>query len=166
LAEPLEDVPNGSNVLVDANIFVYGLTASSNQCRRFLERCSTEEITGLALFESVNNATHQFMKGEAIAKHFCVTQAMQFLSQHPQVVMQLTEYWVNTERLLNLNLLFVPLEESILRGAQPERINSGFLTNDSMIVAAMREYGVSRLATNDRRFDGVAGITVFSPTDI
>jgi len=42
----------------------------------------------------------------------------------------------------------------------------GLLTNDSILVAAMREYGIFQIATNDRVFDTVAGITVFSPTDV
>ena len=91
---------------------------------------------------------------------------MRYLSEHPEVVRRLTSYWANTQRLLDLNLLFVPLEINIVTGAQPERVNAGLLTNDSMIVAAMREYGISRIATNDRQFDAIAGITVFSPTDI
>ncbi len=50
--------------------------------------------------------------------------------------------------------------------AQAERVNGGLLTIDSVIVAAMREYGVSRIATNDGQFDAVAGISVYSPTDV
>jgi predicted nucleic acid-binding protein len=58
------------------------------------------------------------------------------------------------------------MEQDIVVGAQTERVNSGLLTNDSIIVAAMREYGVSRIATNDSQFDTVPGISVFSPTDV
>jgi predicted nucleic acid-binding protein len=166
MAQPLNSVPNESNVLIDANIFVYGLTAKSPQCKTLLERCSREEITGITLFETVNNATHQFMKGEALQKGMCAAQAMRYLSQNPAQVRLLTDYWVNTQRLLALNLLFVPVEVGIVTGAQTERANAGLLTNDSIIVAAVREYGISNVATNDRQFDAVAGITVFSPTDV
>jgi predicted nucleic acid-binding protein len=58
------------------------------------------------------------------------------------------------------------MEQDIVLEAQTERVNAGLLTNDSVIVAAMREYGISRIATNDKQFDPVAGITVFSPTDL
>ena len=166
MAQLLDTVPNGSDVLIDANVFVYGLTAKSAQCHTLLTRCSREELTGIALFESVNNATHQFMKGEALQKGLCAGQAMKYLSANPNQVKLLTDYWANTERLLALNLLFVPVELSLVTGAQPERAAAGLLTNDSIIVAAMRGYGVSLIATNDRQFDAVQGITVFSPTDI
>ena len=166
MAELLDRVPTQSDVLIDANIFVYGLTAKSPQCQAFLARCSREELTGIALFESVNNATHLFMKGEALEKGLCKGKPLEYLKANPNQVKLLTDYWTNTERLLALNLLFLPVELSIVTGAQPERKASGLLTNDSIIVAAMRGYGVSLIATNDRQFDTVPGITVFSPTDI
>ncbi|MBZ5510667.1 MAG: type II toxin-antitoxin system VapC family toxin [Acidobacteriia bacterium] len=166
MAELLDSLPNGSDVLVDANLFVYGLTAKSEQCKRLLGRCSREEVTGITLFEVVNNATHQFMKGEALQKGFCERQPMKYLSEHPEQVKVLTDYWANTQRLLALNLLFLPVERDIVTSAQTERQNAGLLTNDSVIVAAMRGYGITRIATSDRQFDTVAGITVFSPNDL
>jgi predicted nucleic acid-binding protein len=166
MAQDLNTVPNGSDVFIDANVFIYGLTAQSAQCKTFLERRSREEVTGITLFECANDATHQFMKAEAVQKGHCAGQAMRYLSQHPEVVRQLTDYWSNTQRLLALNLLFVPIELKIVTGAQPERAGAGLLTNDSIIIAAMRDFGVLSIATNDHQFDAVAGITVFSPTDI
>ena len=112
MARFLDAVPNRSDVVIDANIFVYGLTAKSNQCQAFLGRCSREELTGIALFESVNNATHQFMKGEALQKGLCAGQAMKYLSANPDQVKLLTDYWVNTERLLALNCCFYPWNEA------------------------------------------------------
>ena len=132
-------MPAGSDVLIDANVLVYGLTAKSTQCKALLERCSLEEITGITLIETVNNATHQFMKAEALERRFCSGQAMKYLSTHPEKVKLLTGYWANTQRLLALNLLFLPLELDIVKAAQPERVTAGLLTNDSILVAAMRE---------------------------
>ncbi len=166
MAQPLDAVPNGSNVLIDANVFIYGLTDTSAQCKRFLERCSREEVTGITLFEAVNNATHQFMKAEAIQKGLCAGKALKYLSANPEQVKQLTDYWTNTQRILALNLLFIPLEREIVQAAQPERRAAGLLTNDSMIVAAMHAYGITHLATGDNQFDGVAQVTVFSPNDL
>lgn len=68
MAEPLDAVPEGTDVLIDSNILIYGITNASLQCRRLLERCSREEITGVALYESINDATHQFMKAEALVE--------------------------------------------------------------------------------------------------
>src|SRR5437899_12706854 len=66
--QPLTSVSTGSDIFIDANIFVYGLNGVSTQCLRLLERCSREEVTGISLFEIVNEATHVFMLGEARSK--------------------------------------------------------------------------------------------------
>lgn len=166
MAERLDSVPNGSDVLIDANVFVYGLTAKSAQCKMLLERCSREEVSGITLFEVVHETTHQFMIGEARQKGLFSGQGAKYLSKHPEQVKVLTDYWMNTLRLLALNVLLLPMEQGVVESAQAERVNAGLLTNDSLIVAAMREYGISRIATNDRQFETVAGISVFSPTDV
>jgi predicted nucleic acid-binding protein len=169
MAELLDSVPNGSDVLIDANVFVYGITAKSAQCKALLERCSKEEVAGITLFEVVHEATHKFMTGEALQKGLFAGQpekGAKYLSRHPEQVRVLTDYWLNTVRLLALNVLLLPMEQEIVKRAQLERVNTGLLTNDSLLVAAMREYGISRIATNDRQFEAVTGISVFSPTDV
>lgn len=169
MPELLDSVPNGSDVLIDANVFIYALTAKSAQCKTFLERCSREEVTGATLFEVLHDATHKFMIAEALQRGLFAGQqekGAKYLSKHPEQVKVLTDYWVNTLNLLALNVMLLPMEQDILERGQTERVNAGLLTNDSIIVAAMREYGISRIATNDRLFEAVSGISVYSPTDV
>jgi predicted nucleic acid-binding protein len=64
----LDAVPDGSNVLIDANVFVYALSKMSPQCSTFLARCSRERIFGITLFEVVHEATHAFMRAEGLKK--------------------------------------------------------------------------------------------------
>jgi predicted nucleic acid-binding protein len=164
----LDTVPNGSDVLIDANVFVYGLSNVSPQCKNFLARCSREQIYGITLFEVIHEATHEFMRAEAKAKGLFTAQekGAKYLSRHPQEVMRLTDYWANTQKILALNLVFLPGEEKIVVGAQRARAEAGLLTNDSIIVAAMREYGISKIATSDGMFGAVNGLSVFGPTDL
>jgi len=163
---PLSSLPSRNFIFIDANIFVYGLSAQSGQCRQFLERCLREEVTGFALFETVNELTHRLMIAEAFSKRLVTRSNAKRLRENHPLIPRLTDYWKNIERVLALNLLFLPVNEAILRAAHVERQAAGLLTNDSMIVAAMREYGISFLATNDTDFERVAGITVFKPNDL
>lgn len=149
MAQQLAATPSGSSLIIDANVFVYGLDSKSAQCRTLLERCSKEEVAGITLFEVIHEATHVFMCAEARAKGICAGRAVTFLRDHPDQIKALTDYWVNTQRLLALNILFLPMEKKIVVRAQAERMNAGLLTNDSIIVAAMREYGISSIATKD-----------------
>ena len=60
------------------------------------------------------------------------------------------------ERLLEIRtLLFVDLTVSMVRVAEPERKRCGLLTNDSLIVACMREYGISYLASAEALEEGL-----------
>src|SRR6266498_3606148 len=120
---PLSLIPNGSNIFIDANIFVYGLSGQSSQCKSLLERCSRQELTGVTLFEIVSEATHQFMLAEATAKGLIPHASASHLRKKFKVIASLTDYWRETERILNLNLLFIATDESVVRMAQNERQN-------------------------------------------
>jgi predicted nucleic acid-binding protein len=164
--EALPNLPDRGFVLIDANIFIYALTGQSAECRHLIERCLHEEVTGIALFETVNEVTHRFMIAEALSKGLITAGGAKALRGRFQQIPTLTDYWVNTERLLALNLLFMPVNEAIIRNAHAVRQETGLLTNDSMLVACMREYGLSLLASNDADFERVRDITVFKPTDL
>ncbi len=142
------------------------MSGQSGECRQFLDRCLREDVTGITLFETVNEATHRFMIAEALSKGLIASGGAKVLKQSPKLVSSLTDYWRETERLLALNLLFIPVNEAIVRRAQAERHAAGLLTNDSMIIACMREFGLTFLASNDADFERVGGITVFKPTDL
>ena len=164
---PLPTVPIGSHVFIDANIFIYGMNGHSPQCRRFLERCASEELIGISLFEIVNEATHQFMMAEARSKGMIPAKGLaRDLNQNYQVIPMLSDYWTETERILELNLLLFPTHDELVRNAHPERNRACLLTNDSMILSCMRELEIDCLATNDGGFNRAPGITVFSPNDL
>lgn len=164
--QPLQQIPAGSNVFIDANIFVYGLSGQSAQCRQLLERCSREEVTGICLFEIVNEATHRFMLAEAVSKGLIPKESASTLRKKFDGIPSLIAYWQDTERILDLNLLFLATDESTIRTAYSERQRACLLTNDSMIVACMRSYGISSLATSDSDFERVRDIVVFRPDDL
>jgi predicted nucleic acid-binding protein len=106
----LRDVPGGSDLFIDANILVYGLAGQSNECKDLLLRCSREEVFGVCLYETVNEATHRFMLAEAMAKRLIPSEMARELRSRPGVVRALSDYWQNTERVLALNLLFLALD--------------------------------------------------------
>lgn len=162
----ISDIPSGSDVFIDANILIYGLAGRSGECKDLLVRCSREELFGVCLFEVANEANHRFMLAEATFKGLIASENVRELRSKPNVVKGLTDYWHSSERILALNLLFIPLDEQILRTAFRERQAAGLLTTDSMIVSSMRLLGLSNLASADGDFDRVAGITVFGPSDL
>jgi predicted nucleic acid-binding protein len=164
--ETLVDLPAHSFVFVDSNVLIYGLSGVSRECEDLLDRCQREELTGVTLYETINEVTHRLMVAEAKSKGVITSGGARALRRSFRLIPTLQDYWNDTVRLLSLNLLFLPVSDSILRAAQTERQAAGLLTNDSLIISCMREYGVSFLATNDSDFERVEGITIFKPTDL
>lgn len=162
----LPSLPSGSRVFIDANVFVYGLSGRSAQCRQFLDRCSAQDVTGISLIEVVNEATHQFMMAEALEKGLLAKRTVETLRRQYDLVRRLHRYWTETERLLEMNLILFAANERMIRRAQAERQAAGLLTNDSIIVACMREYAIGNLATSDQDFERVSGIGLYVPDDI
>ncbi len=163
---PLSSVPTGDIIFIDANVFVYGISHLSLQCQRVLERCTHEEVTGITLFEVVNEATHRWMLAEAQAKGLIARATAEVLGRKWDIIPKLTEYWTKTELLLSLNILFLSTTEAILRRAQAEGAGASLLTNDSVIVACMKHFGIASIATRDTDFERVKGIIVYQPEDI
>ena len=164
--DQIENLPQGSDVLIDANIFIYALSQVSPLCVAFLERCAREELLGVTTVEVVNEVTHKLMLTEALQKsHITKEQAAQ-LKAKPNVVKTLTDYWTLASRIFALNVLVLGLEVPRLHRAERTRKAHGFLTNDSMVLAATNEYGIGCLATRDSDFDQVPGITVYKPGDV
>jgi predicted nucleic acid-binding protein len=167
--QPIPQIPNRTNVFIDANVFIYGIERASAECYGLLERCSREEVVGVSNYTVILEVIHRLMLADARATGQLPAgqgNPARYLREHPEIVRALQNYWTDAQRIFSLNLLFLETEESILRRAQIERQNVGLLTNDSTIIACMREYGILTLASSDSDFDRVNGIQVFAPTDI
>lgn len=163
--ESLSAVPPGSDVFIDANIFIYGLNGQSPQCYDFFQRCAREDVFGITSFEVLSEVLHQLMLAEAVTKGLIARHDWRLLGRNPKVVRPLYDYWNQVEQILDLNFLILGLGERIFRRSQTVRRLYGLLTNDSLHVAAMEEYGLDLLATNDNGFRSIPTLTIYKPTD-
>ncbi len=106
------------------------------------------------------------MLSEAVATGVITRASAVALKGKWREVTRLTQYWVQTVRIFGLNILILESDESRMHRAHTMRSRHGLLTNDSLILAAMDEYGIGCLASRDDDFDHVAQLTVYKPTDI
>ena len=164
--ERIENLPTGTHLFLDANIFVYAFLGHSSQCRDLLARCATEQVFGITTLDVVNEVTHRMMLPEALGSGVIKRDSARELRGKWREIAKLTGYWAQTARIFALNILVLTSDEARLHRAQTMRSRHGLLTNDSLIVAAMDEYGIDSLATRDDDFDHVSGLTVYKPTDI
>ena len=162
----IEDLPAGTHLFLDANIFVYAFLGHSHQCQELLGRCATEQILGITSLEVINEVTHRMMLAEALGSGVIKRDSVKDLRGKWREIAMLTEYWTQTSAIFGLNILVLTTDEARLQRAQTIRARHGLLTNNSLIVAAMEEFGIQSLATRDNDFDHVAELTVYKPTDI
>jgi len=164
--ERIENLPAGIRLFLDANIFVYAFLGHSNQCRELLGRCATEQVLGITTLDVVSEVTHRMMLAEALGSGLIKRDRVRDLRGKWREIAQLTEYWTQTSAVFGLNVLVLMTDQARLHRAQTIRSRHGLLTNDSLIVAAMEEFGIHSLATRDNDFDHISELTVYKPTDI
>jgi len=164
--ERIENLPAGTHLFLDANIFIYAILGHSSQCRNVLGHCASEQVFGITILEVINEVTHRLMVAEALGSGVIKRDRVRDLRGKRREIAKLTEYWAQTSAIFGLNLLVLPSDEARLYRAQSVRSRYGLLTNDSLILAAMEENGVDSLATRDSDFDHISDIKIYKPTDI
>jgi predicted nucleic acid-binding protein len=65
-----------------------------------------------------------------------------------------------------MHLTIFPLTLDIVHASAEVRKHEGLLTNDSFVVACMRDQGLTQLATANGDFDRVSGIEIHKPADL
>ncbi len=163
----LAEVRDGDRVFIDANIFIYHFGARSLECKTFLERCARRLLLGYTATPVIGELLHRRMIAEAIAKGFVTARtAVRKLSAAPDLVKQLTQYQEDVNKIpqMQVNILNFTIE-NVLASAEVRR-SEGLLTNDSFVVAVMRNYGITKLATANGDFDRVGGLEIYKPSDL
>jgi predicted nucleic acid-binding protein len=161
---PLPSIPSGQEILIDANVLVYGLSNFSRECAGLLERCALRDVNGFTTVEALAEACHKLMLTDAHRRGLINKANASALQGKVSVVQQLSDYWRRLTSLINVAVL--PLDEFRFQRAHSLRLRFGLLTNDSILLAAADVFGLSALATNDTDFDLVPWLTVYKPTDI
>jgi len=164
--QDLPSLPPGSDILIDANIFIYAFTERSAQCRRLLDQCTSEGTSGTTTIEIVNEVCHRLMLTEAVTAGIISRPSALSLKRKPDAVKTLSRYWSLSESIFHLNLVIIPLNEVRVRLASRLRVEYGLLTTDSMLIAAARQYRITSLASHDSDFHRIDDLTVYRPSDV
>lgn len=65
-----------------------------------------------------------------------------------------------------MNIKIIALTNELSKKSAKIRHTEGLLTNDSLVVAALKDLGLVNLATNDNDFDRIKWLSVFKPSDL
>jgi predicted nucleic acid-binding protein len=163
----LDAVPAGTRLFLDSPIFLYVFAGASAECRVLLKRCEEHVVVGVTSVVVMAEVCHRLMAMEAVDRGLMPSGAAgRKLRGRPDVVRQLKAYREYLDRIPLMGIDVLPLDVGLFMRAADIRAETGLLTNDSIIVATMRDVGVTGIATADRDFERVDGIAVFRPTDL
>jgi predicted nucleic acid-binding protein len=163
----LDDVPGGQRIFIDATVFVYHFTRASEQCRRLLERCERRDLLGVTSVVALAEATHRLMMIEAVADGRIEPGTVaRKLAERPDLVRACRRYNLAAPLIAGSGIEVLPLDLGKCLRAADVRIAEGLLTNDSLLVATIRDEGIEAIASADSDFLRVSGLKVYRPTDL
>lgn len=162
-----EQLQEGDELFLDANIFIYHFLGLSQQCKRLLGQCRDGFLHGKTASFIVAETVHRLMVAEAIERQLITAKnPVKKLREKPHVVQQLSKHADSVHTLRAMNIEVVPLTVAAVEASAEARKQYGLLTNDSIVVAVMKELGIAKLATLDNDFDRVEEMAIYKPTDI
>jgi len=162
----LGDVPKGTLVFVDSNIFTYFLLGGSRHfevCKEFLKRVERGDIQGIINEIVIAETWYNYVKYKIIEDHkIALKDFYLFIKKKPAVlakadVSEVAEIF----SIPNLHLVAPPqsfIMESLGSGA-----SLPLLSNDAFHVITMRYANLDNIATNDPDFDAIEEISVWKP---
>jgi predicted nucleic acid-binding protein len=161
------DVSPGESVVVDANTLVYHFTAHvryGQLCTHLMDRIDRQEIQGFTSAHVLGEMAHRIMTIEAAATFGWPFDRIAYrLRQHPNEVRQLTQFRLAVDEVLASRIQVLPTLPNLMSAAATVSQQTGLLTNDALLVAAMQTRGLTALVSNDADFDRVPGINRYAP---
>lgn len=110
---------------------------------------------------------HRLMMIEAVEMQLATPgRVAKQLREKPPIIPQLSKYSAAVPQIKALNIAIAPLTLTMLENSAALRTQHSLLTNDSLLVAALQELNLQKLATLDQDFARVGGLLVYQPTDL
>ena len=163
----LEDVPNGEQLFVDANILIYHFSGILSACQMFLQRCESRQVEACTGVHILLAVAHRLMMLEALHMGLIAGGPLaRKLKEQPEIVKSLREYHRSLRQIPRLGIRVRAMTSAIVRASEVVRVQEGLLTNDSITVALMRRLGLTAVATYDADFDRIGSLQVYQPVDI
>ena len=164
----LDQLPRGTSVFVDANIFLYEALnhwKHGEACKEFIEAVAGGDYRAITSVMVCNEVFHRLMLAEVVERYEIEPKkVVRYLKEHGDLITDLTKTWEvmnKLSELAHLEILEVP--EGDLEVALRISKDYGLLSSDAFHVAVMKRCGLTTIATNDPDFERVTWITVWKP---
>ena len=161
------DLPAGTAVFLDANTLVYAVLAHPTfgaACAALLDRVERQDLQGLTSSDVLGEVAHKVMTIEACDRFGWPAQGIaNRLRRHPDVIQQLAIPRRAVDEIIAAGVRVLAVTGQQVSQAVDLSRQFGLLSADALVVAVMRDHGLTHLASHDADFDRVPGITRYSP---
>ncbi len=157
------DFQPGDAVFVDANVLIYHFTNHPRYgaaCTTLVERMELQEIQGFTSSLCLADVAHRIMALEAMSRFTWPASGLAArLKKHHASIPQLSLYQAAAAKVGQVGIQVLPVSEPLVLAVTHVSQQCELLTGDALIVALMRQHGLTKLASEDADFDRVPGIT-------
>ncbi len=160
------DLVAGSAIFLDANILVFHFQPHAvfgQACTDLLKRIENQQLTGYISTQVLSEVAHRLMTFEASMVFGWPSKIVNHLKQNPGAIQQLTRFRGALQKIPQMGIQILAIPTLMVETAAGISQQNGLLTNDALIVAVMQANAITNLASEDRDFDRVPGITRYAP---
>lgn len=161
------DLVAGDSLFVDANTLLYHCTIDpkfGRACTDLLDRIGCGEIAAFTSTHILLEVCHRLMALEAARKLTKPQGTMvKFLRDHLDEILSLTLFRQAIDDLCRGQLQILTIAPTMVPTIAALCQQVGLLTNDAAVVVIMQANGLTKIASNDKDFDRVPGITRYAP---
>jgi predicted nucleic acid-binding protein len=160
------DLSGGERLFLDANPLVYYFGSHpllGPACKQLFQRIGKQELTAFTSTHVLSEAAHHLMTMEASTRFGWTSKVVQRLKQQPATLQQLSDFRLAVEKVPQLGIRVLTIAPDLIATAAAISQQTGLLSNDALVVAVMQATGLTSLASNDADFDGVPGLTRYTP---
>ncbi|MBI2808496.1 MAG: type II toxin-antitoxin system VapC family toxin [Planctomycetes bacterium] len=161
------DIAAGSAVFLDANTFVYAILAHPTYgaaCSALLDRVERQDIQEFTSSHVLSEVAHRVMTLEACDRFGWPTRGIaRRLRQHPSEVQQLLVPRRALDEIQAALVIGLTITAQQVSTAVDVSRQLGLLSGDALVVVAMRDQGLTQVASMDADFDRVPGLARYAP---
>jgi predicted nucleic acid-binding protein len=161
----LYQVPSGTRIFIDSNIFLYIFLKPpkwGKSCQEFMKRTEDGDIQGIVDEFVYNEVMHKLMLTALVNRFHCSPQeAITYVKNTPEILKDFPALWEAGGMLqaMNLKVISGPFFPESIALMQEHHL----LITDAVHIAAMTKEKVTHIASNDKDFSRVPWLSVWKP---
>jgi len=161
----LNQVPSGTTIFIDSNIFLYIFlkhTRWGKSCQKFIQRTEEMDIQGIVDEFVYSEVMHKLMVTAIVNRFHCSPQkAIALVKKRPEILKDFPALREAGEmlRAMNVKVISGPFFSESLALMQEHQL----LITDAVHIAAMNKEKVTHIASNDKDFSRVPWLSVWKP---